>query len=61
MIFGFAKIVNFALLHNTLHRIILTQYSMKKGLEMFRKMGEEALSQELQQIHVFNPKKPKRR
>jgi len=33
-------------LHNTLHGTILTQYMMKKGLEMFSWTGEEALSQE---------------
>jgi len=54
---------DFAMLHNTLHGAILTQYSVKKGLEMFGEIGEEALVQELKQVHdmdVFNPKDPRK-
>jgi len=52
---------DFALFHNTLHGTILTQYSVKKGLEIFGEIGEEALTQELKQVHdmdVFNQKDP---
>ncbi len=48
---------DFALFHNTLHGTILTQYSVKKGLEIFGEIGEEALTQELKQVHdmdIFN-------
>jgi len=41
--------------------MILTQYLVKKGLKVFGELGEEALSQELKQVHdmnVFNPKNP---
>jgi len=52
---------NFCNLHNTMHRATLMQYTVKKGLEIFGETGEEALTQELLQVHkmnVFNPKSP---
>jgi len=52
---------SYAHLHNTLHIIILTQYSINKGLELFGHDGVNALSKKLWQVHdcnVFNPKDP---
>jgi hypothetical protein len=36
----------------------MTQYSLKKGLEKFKKVGEEAVSKELLQLHMRDTFKP---
>jgi hypothetical protein len=38
-------------LHTTLEHIVMTQYSVKKGLKVFGEAGVEAVLQELQQLH----------
>lgn len=33
--------------------VIMTKYSLKKGLQMFKKKGEEAVATELQKLHCM--------
>jgi Reverse transcriptase (RNA-dependent DNA polymerase) len=48
-------------LHATLESTTMTQYSMKKGIQMFGKKGTDAVLKELKQLHdkeTFNPVDP---
>jgi Reverse transcriptase (RNA-dependent DNA polymerase)/Zinc knuckle len=48
-------------IHTTLSATLLTQYSVKKGLQKFQERGVEAVRSELQQLHdrtVIAPKAP---
>jgi hypothetical protein len=38
--------------HATIMHHAMTQYSLKKGLRKFKKVGEEAVSKELKQLHM---------
>ena len=49
---------HYSYVHQALTQVILTQYSLKKGLEKFKEKGEQAVRDELQQLHdkdVFKP------
>jgi hypothetical protein len=37
--------------HNILEHIVMTQHSIKKGLKIFGKDGENAVISEMQQLH----------
>jgi hypothetical protein len=47
-------------LHATIMHHDMTQYSLKKGLKMFKEVGEEAVSKELLQLHMRDTFKPQR-
>jgi hypothetical protein len=38
--------------HATIMHHAMTQYSLKKGLKKFQKVGEAAVSKELEQLHM---------
>jgi hypothetical protein len=38
--------------HATAMHLVMTHYSLKKGLRKFQKVGEEAVSKELKQLHM---------
>jgi hypothetical protein len=38
--------------HTTVMHHAMTQYSLRKGLKKFQKVGEEAVSKELKQLHM---------
>jgi hypothetical protein len=48
----------FSHLHATVMHHAMTQYSLKKGLKKFKKVGEEAVSKELLQLHMRDTFKP---
>jgi hypothetical protein len=47
-------------LHATLDHYAMTQYSVKKGLQVFGEAGKEAVSSEMQQFHDMGVGEPKR-
>lgn len=42
---------HYSYVHHILTQVILTQYSLKKGLDKFKERGEQAVRDELQQLH----------
>ncbi|MHA7927606.1 MAG: reverse transcriptase domain-containing protein, partial [Marinobacter sp.] len=50
---------DFGHLHAMVHNVMMTQYSMKKGLRKFGARGTSALTNELKQLHIREVLKPK--
>jgi hypothetical protein len=46
-------------IHSTLEHIVMTQHSVRQGLKIFRKDGEEAVISEMQQLHDMECIEPK--
>jgi hypothetical protein len=46
-------------LHTTLEHIVMTQHSVRKGLKIFGKDGENAIISEMQQLHDMDCIEPK--
>jgi hypothetical protein len=60
-IYAQKKTRDYGHLHTTLEHTVMTQHSVKKGLQVFGKAGIEAVLQEIKQIHyrhVIEPIKP---
>jgi hypothetical protein len=47
-----ARDYNHMFSHATVMHHAMTQYSLKKGLRKFQKVGEETVSKELKQLHT---------